>query len=63
MNKQKDPLPVHPYSHILTLNLLKISPSRHARISDASLRRLIQRLRVISKRVDLQISLRRIPED
>ena len=31
-------------------------PSRHGRISDASLRRLMQRLRDISKRADLQIS-------
>ena len=31
-------------------------PSRHGCISDASLRRLMQRLRDISKRADLQIS-------
>ena len=33
-----------------------IFPSRHGCISDASLRRLMQRLRDISKRADLQIS-------
>ena len=34
----------------------KERPSRHGCISDASLRRLMQRLRDISKRADLQIS-------
>ena len=38
------------------ISVTELYPSRHGCISDASLRRLIQRLRDISKRADLQIS-------
>ena len=38
------------------ISVTDLYPSRHGCISDASLRRLIQRLRDISKRADLQIS-------
>ena len=39
-----------------SLELSQTYPSRPGCISDASLRRLIQRLRDVSKRADLQIS-------
>ena len=41
---------------ISTFSGILTCPSRHGCISDASLRRLMQRLRDISKRADLQIS-------
>ena len=39
-----------------TLDIWMFHPSRHGCISDAFLRRLMQRIRDISKRADLQIS-------
>ena len=40
----------------MAVNHFFFNPSRHGCISDASLRRLMQHLRDISKRADLQIS-------
>ena len=42
-------------SYFSTVDCATILPSRHGYISDASLRCLIQRLRDVSKRPDLQI--------